>query len=221
VLVIDIQDVTHRMQATAATLAGLPGKFDAKGEDIFRAADAMDKIDPRLAARCLDAEKLREMLAKVAAGLSVTEIDVMAATALDPAVAAYSRFVWASTGPDHYALRVDGLTYAITANTLGTYTVSSQRQEKGVQPWLRIADGFSEVGAAFKAADTIVAERHAAKVGLIDAQAKWRLDGPTEKQIEWLLKKKIYSTRADVPAHLTKGQASQMLDDAFAKRGRR
>jgi hypothetical protein len=219
VLVIDIQDVTHRMQATAATLAGLPGKFDAQGEDIFRAADALDKIDPRLVARCLDAEKLRELLAKVAAGLSVSEIDVLAATNLDPAVTAYSRFVWASTGPDTFALRVNGATFSITANTLGSYTLA--RQDRTTWAWTMVAEALPDVAGAFRLADAHIAEKYADKVGLLDSSAKWRSDGPTEKQFEWLLKKGIFLNRSDIPATLTKGQASQLLDDAFAKRGRR
>jgi len=220
VLVIDIQDMSHRMQATAATLAGLPGKFDAKGEDIFRAADAMESIDPRLAARCLDLEKLREMLAKVAAGLSVSEIDVLAATNLDPAVTAYSRFVWASTAPDTYALRVNGSTFSISADTLGRYRVDYQVRDSG-KGWQALWGGLQTLEGTFRLADEHIAKTFPDKIGLIDTQAKWRTDGPSEKQIDWLLKKRVFPSRADIPPNLTKGMASQLLDDAFAKKGRR
>ena len=220
VLVIDIQDVTHRMQATAATLAGLPGKFDAKGADIFAAADEMEKIDPRLAARCLDADKLRDLIAKVAAGLSVSEIDVLAATNLDPAVSAYSRFVWASTAPDTFAIRIGTDTLALSPNTLGQYTLSRMGRAPG-GAWALLKDHIPDVREAFVLADAFISTQYPEKVGLLDAEAKWRLDGPTDKQIEWLLKKRVFQNRAEVPASLTKGQASQLLDDAFAKRGRR
>ncbi len=236
VLVIDIQDVSHRMQATAATLAGLPGKFDAQGGDIFRAAEDIDKLDPRLIARCLDAEKLRELLAKVAAGLSVSEIDVLAATNLDPAVSQFSRFVWASTGPDHFGIRVGGFTYSLSANTLGTYTLT--RQEKPNMPWVLAGGSAEDLATAFRMADTYIGENHADKIGLIDAQAKWRTDGPTGKQAQWLLKKQVFPLPAGIRSvpndpdeclrlvlkinpTLTKGQGSQLLDEAFAKRGRR
>ena len=220
VLVIDIQDVSHRMQATAATLAGLPGKFDAKGGDIFRAADELEKIDPRLAARCLDADKLRDLIAQVAAGLSVSEIDVLAATSLDPAVAAYSRFVWASTVPDTYAIRIGTDTLALAPNTLGQYTFSRMGRAPG-GAWAMLKDHLPTIGEAFALADAFIAANYPEKIGLIDAKAKWRLDGPSDKQIEWLLKKGVFPSRTEVPASLTKGQASQLLDEAFAKRGRR
>ena len=220
VLVIDIQDVSHRMQATAATLAGLPGKFDAKGGDIFRAADELEKIDPRLAARCLDADKLRDLIAQVAAGLSVSEIDVLAATSLDPAVAAYSRFVWASTAPDTYAIRIGTDTLALAPNTLGQYTFSRMGRAPG-GAWAMLKDHLPTIGEAFALADAFIAANYPEKIGLIDAEAKWRLDGPSDKQIEWLLKKGVFPSRTEVPASLTKGQASQLLDETFAKRGRR
>ena len=41
------------------------------------------------------------------------------------------------------------------------------------------------------------------------------------KQLEWLLKKRIFATQADIPSSLTRGQATQLLDAAFAKKARR
>ena len=71
-----------------------------------------------------------------------------------------------------------------------------------------------------RTADDHIAKAYPDKIGLLDTQAKWRADGPSEKQIDWLLKKGVFPSRAEVPPTLTKGQASQLLDEAFAKRGR-
>ena len=216
VIVIDIKDVSRRIQATAATLAGLPRAFDAMGGDIFELGDQMAGIDPRLAGACLDAKQLREIVAKIAQGLSVSEIDVFAGSLLDPVVEANSRFVWASVAPDTYALRVDDVTYTVAVDTLGSWKLS--RDNKVTHGWALLLRDIPDVANAFKTADAYVAQQHPDKIGLIDAKAEWRRDAPTDKQIEWLVKKGVFLSEAAIPPSLTKGQASQMLDKAFARR---
>jgi superfamily II DNA or RNA helicase len=218
-IVIDVQDVSHRMTATAATLAGLPRQFDPMGDDIFQQAEEIERLDPRLVARCLNAEKLRELLAKVAQGLSVSEIDVLSATNLDPAVTQFSRFVWASTGPETFALRVNGATFSISANTLGSFTIA--RQDRNTWAWTTVRENLPDVVSAFKFADNHIAEMYPDKLALLDSGARWRSDSPSEKQIGWLIKKGVFASRNEIPDTMTKGQASQLLDEAFAKGGRR
>lgn len=225
-IIIDVQDVSHRITATAATLAGLPRGFDSEGGDIFKAAALADKLDPRLIARCKDLAALHEMLAKVAAGMDVAEIDLLAATSVDPAVAAFSKLLWSSTAPDTFAIRVNGNTYALAPTTLGTFTLSSQDHKS--YAWSQITSGLPDVKTAFLAADDFIARTHPDKMNLLDSSAKWRKDGPSDKQCDWLCKLGIFpmpghgkTSRDMMPVTLTKGQASQLMDEAFAKKGPR
>lgn len=217
-IIIDVQDVSHRITATAATLAGLPRGFDSEGGDIFKAAALADKLDPRLIARCKDLAALHEMLAKVAAGMDVAEIDLLAATSVDPAVAAFSKLLWSSTAPDTFAIRVNGNTYALAPTTLGTFTLSSQDHKSWA--WSQVTSGLPDVKTAFLAADDFIARTHPDKMNLLDSTAKWRKDGPSPKQVEWLVKLGIFKA-GELPPTLTKGQASQLMDEAFAKKGPR
>ena len=56
---------------------------------------------------------------------------------------------------------------------------------------------------------------------LVDREARWRKQSATAKQVEWLLKKRIFASPDVIPTSLTRGQATQLLDAAFTGKKRR
>ena len=74
---------------------------------------------------------------------------------------------------------------------------------------------------AFAQADELLSHRHPQELILVDRRAAWRQARPSDKQVAMLVRKKVFPSPAEVPASLTKGQASQLLDAAFAIKGKR
>jgi superfamily II DNA or RNA helicase len=216
-LIIDVQDVTRKATCvSAATLAGLPAEFDAQGDDLFATAGKYESIDPRLAKKCLSAAQLADLMERLAAGVDVLTVDLLGATALDPVVEANSKYAWISTAPDTYGISVGKqLDIAIRANTLGQYETYFRDGQRN--PWQCVTAAVGTIEDAFGAADRFIATRFPDVGRLIDREAKWRGDPPTASQIHWLLKKKVFATRDDIPEGMTKGQASVLLDKAFGR----
>lgn len=83
---------------------------------------------------------------------------------------------------------------------MGLYNVKLNEELKGRGPSRANAFGF---------ADSMVKELYPESIKLLDTQEPWRSDPPTDKQIKHL--KKFH-----VPyEHLSKGEASQILDKLF------
>ena len=210
VLVIDVCDTLSRGACvTTASLADLPTGFDPQGEDVFALRKAMDGLDPRLAAKAKTANDIHRYVEQVAKGLSIVEIDVLAAIQIDPDVQAHSGLTWSRTGADRYAIRVATAAYTLAATTLGTWAL----EERG-QPSLPMGATITD---AFAQADELLSHRHPQELILVDRRAAWRQARPSDKQVA----KKVFPSPAEVPASLTKGQASQLLDAAFAIKGKR
>lgn len=216
-LIVDVQDVTKKATCvSAASLAGLPADFDAQGEELFGLSQKFEELDPRLAARCLTPEQLDDYLAKIAAGIDVLSVDLLAATAIDPLVERCSSYAWVSNAPDVYGLSVGKqMDVALRPDTLGVWRVY-YRDGIAKRDWATIAEAGSPE-AAFKAADAWIARTFPDIGRLIDQKARWRSDPPSSQQIHWLLKKKVFASRDDIPESMTKGQASVLLDKAFGK----
>lgn len=202
-VVLDIADTVGRIApvGAASALAGIPPQFAASGEDVFALASRLEALDPRLAARARDIAHLAEMEAAAARGLSVEQIDLEAATAIDPTIAGLSRYTWSGWN-DHYALRSGRQEYRIDATTLGAWTFRGRE--------------FAALGDAVHEADRCAGVEHPDAMVLVDRAAKWRSDQPSDKQVEWLLRKRLVADEA-AARRMTKGQASALLDTVFRR----
>lgn len=226
VLVLDVVDkLTRGICQRAASLVGLPLTIDPQGADIHKMVKAFESLDPRLAARALCADDVRKFIEQQRKGLSLVEIDVMAATEPDPAIAPHSSLMWTRLSEDTFRIElcarpVDGekprrYPYRLSPNTLGTWELVDV--STGTRHTMA---GLTDKRDAFRQADAHLQATHPDKLALVDRSARWRSVPPSPKQVEWLLKKGVFASASDVPASLTKGQATQLLDAAFAKRGR-
>lgn len=215
---IDVQDITKKRKCVSVpSLAGLPDGFDTDGEDIFAAKQRFDALDPRLAGMAHSLEEVEALLAKIAAGMSIVEVDIMAATAVDPVIESNSRLMWSSTGPDNFTIRImrDGPQLSISVNTLGYWRVMIK--DNVATPWREMHHDISDLKTAFKIADDYIAGRYETK--LIDRKAKWREDKCTPPQLGLLRKLGVFLTDKDANEFadrydMSKGQASMLIDDA-------
>jgi superfamily II DNA or RNA helicase len=225
VLVLDVVDkITRGMCQSAASLAGLPITIDPQGADIIRMASAMLKLDPRLAARALCADDVRRYIDAQKRGLSLIEIDVLAATKPDPDVARNSDLTWAKIAEDTYGIELHGrvpkgeraprIPFRLTRNTLGAWELIDGTTGA------RSTIGACEVAEAFRAADAHLRAAHPDKITLVDRSARWRAVPPSDKQREWLVKQGVFASDAAIPTGLTKGEATLLLDAAFARKKR-
>ncbi len=216
---IDVQDVTKKRNCISVpSLAGLPPSFDVQGQSIFAAKNQFDLLDPRLASLVHSVGDVERMLARVAAGMSAIEVDILGG-AVDPICEQNSRFMWALTGPDTYQIRVTtgGLRLAISANTLGEWVV---RMNQGFG-WEMLFDKLPSIERAFNLADTFIVKNH--NTMLIDRTARWRNEPCTLPQLRKLKAMRVFMSASDAEAfaaqyRLSKGQASMMIDDATARR---
>jgi superfamily II DNA or RNA helicase len=226
VLILDVVDKLSRgVCQSAASLAGLPITIDPQGADIIRMASAMLKLDPRLAARALCADDVRRFIDAQKRGLSLIEIDVLAATKPDPEVARHSDLTWAKLAEDVYGIELQGrvpkgerapkFPYRLVRNTLGAWELVDGATAS------RTTIGAIDTSEAFRAADGHLRAEHPDKIALVDRSARWRQVPPSPKQREWLVNKGVFASDAAIPTGLTKGEATSLLDAAFAKRGRR
>lgn len=229
VLVLDVVDKLSRgMCQRAASLVGLPIGIDPQGADIHKMVKAFESLDPRLAARALCADDVRRYVEQQRQGLSLIEIDVLAATEPDPEVARYSSLMWAKVAEDTYRIELKprvkpgepslgpkGFPYRLSPNTLGEWELYDVNSGK------TLAVQCTGAGDAFRQADAHLQVEHPDKLALVDRTARWRSVPPSAKQVEWLVKKRVFASLDEVPSSLTKGQATQLLDAAFAKRSRR
>lgn len=217
-LIVDVQDVTRRTTCvSAASLAGLPTGFDAQGADLFALRERLDELDPRLAARALTAEQIEEFIAKTAAGMDVIQIDLLAATSIDPTVERCSSYSWSCIAPDTYAVGLGqrGAEVSIRVDTLGQWQAFLRPTVHAT--WAPLETPVASVEEVFQRADRYILGHWPDAVRLIDRKATWRTDSPSDKQIQWLLKKKVFASRDEIPETLTKGQASTLLDKAFGR----
>jgi superfamily II DNA or RNA helicase len=226
VLILDVVDKLSRgVCQSAASLAGLPITIDPQGADIIRMASAMLKLDPRLAARALCADDVRRFIDAQKRGLSLIEIDVLAATKPDPEVARHSDLTWAKLAEDVYGIELQGrvpqgerapkFPFRLVRNTLGAWELVDGATAA------RSTIGDVDTSEAFRAADGHLRAEHPDKIALVDRSARWRQVPPSPKQREWLVNKGVFASDAAIPTGLTKGEATSLLDAAFAKRGRR
>jgi superfamily II DNA or RNA helicase len=213
-VVLDIRDSLARgLCMSPASLAGLPPKFDPQGANVFAVKKALDALDPRLAARALSSADVHRFIKATKQGLSILEIDVLAAVQTHPEVDRLSRLTWSCIGEDRYALNVAGTKYALAPNALGEWVMLAAGVARPT--------GVTNAADAFAAADAHIAYEHPDELRLVDREARWRKQAASAKQVEWLLKKRVFASRESIPDSLTRGQATTLLDAAFAKRGPR
>lgn len=205
-VVVDIADVAgNKKPLGLPTLLGLPPDFDLKGGDLLDAAQAYKELEERSASEAARVRSLDDVR------LAYDRIDLFLPPPPNPALLEFTQLIWAELGPERYQINVDGReSLHIEQDPRGGYScwlrvrVDGGGGKDGETRVLGATDSIREV---FARADKWIANNRPAAMGLLDATAEWRVDGPTEKQLKFLKRKGL-----PITADLSKGDASRMID---------
>jgi ATP-dependent helicase IRC3 len=204
-LIIDIADATKgKKPVSLPTLLGLPPDFDLKGQSFTEVAKEFEKLKdfcPGMATHVLSPEDIKN---------SYKEINLFMPPPPNPAVVEYSKFVWAETGANSFQLNLSGAdSMQIYNDALGRW-VAQIRQKSGSNYLYTPIGHASTLRTVFARTDEWIRKNRPMVVKLIDSDALWRKDSPTDKQVKLL-------RRIGVPitSELTKGMASQIISKYY------
>jgi len=204
-MIIDVADATKgKKPVSLPTLLGLPADFDLQGQSFTEVAKEFEKLKefcPGMATRVLSPDDIIN---------SYKEINLFMPPPPNPAVIEYSKFVWAEIGVNSFQLNMSNVdSMQIYYDALGRW-VSQVKQRSG-DKYTYTKIGYAQtLRTVFARTDEWIRNNRPAAITLIDADAMWRKDSPTEKQIKML-------KRIGVPitSEITKGMASQIISKYY------
>lgn len=204
-MIIDVADATKdKKPVSLPTLLGLPADFDLQGQSFTEVAKEFEKLKefcPGMATRVLNPDDIRN---------SYKEINLFMPPPPNPAVIEYSKFVWAEIGVNSFQLNMSSVdSMQIYYDALGRW-VSQVKQRSGDKYTYTTIGYARTLRTVFARTDEWIRNNRPAAISLIDADAMWRKDSPTEKQIKML-------KRIGVPitSEITKGMASQIISKYY------
>lgn len=217
-IVIDMVDIAKRHSLQAAPmLYGLPpGLSSAKGKKLGELAEAWETFQSSHPG--INVEKLGrvaiEQLQVKASTFNVWEVQSLGAFGAGRAMN------WVKTAADTFRLQYpwqDGQeTITVAPDLLGQFAVSctfrpreGNVRQRTLAPSVASADDGAAIAEAY-----VLAERRSV-TALTDKDAKWRKAPASERQLEYLRKKRI-----PFGPNLTKGTASDLIELSKARAGR-
>jgi len=201
--ILDFADTTKgRKPIGLPSLLGLPPEFDLQGQSLTDVANKYKELEdycPGEAVRVLAPDDIE---------LAYKRINLFMPPPPNEFVQQYSRFVWAEVAENDYHLGIDNNnSLRIYIDTLGRWTVEHRhRTSEGLKTTFL---GYPEdMRDAFVRSDKWIMKRFDTK--LIDSDAAWRSDGPTDAQ-----KKLLKRIGVPVTSDMTKGTASQIISKYY------
>ena len=196
-LIIDIADATvGKRPVGLPSLLGMPPDFDLEGEELTEAYAKFKRLDE------LSPEHAADVRSAADIEFAYTEIDLFKPPKPSQVVLEHSQLIWTEVTDTEYWISPDSLTkIGLSQNALGTWQIISRHTDNGTTRLFTEPD----ITAAFGRADSYIKENFK-DWKLLDSEATWRSDGPTEKQRRFL--KRI---GVKVTTDMTKGDASQII----------
>lgn len=201
--ILDFADTTKgRKPIGLPSLLGLPPEFDLQGQSLTDVAKKYKELEdycPGEAVRVLEPGDIE---------LAYKRINLFMPPPPNEFVQQYSRFVWAEVAENDYHLGVDNNnSLRIYIDTLGRWTVEHRlRNSEGLKS--TFLGHPEDMRDAFVRSDKWIMKRFDTK--LIDSDAAWRSDGPTDAQ-----KKLLKRIGVPVTSDMTKGTASQIISKYY------
>lgn len=205
VIVLDVCDSTTRHSlVTLPTLLGLPAAMNMRGRSLLGTCKAIEENlekFPHLDFSSLkDADKIEAFVESV----NLFEVK------FPPEVEMNSEFTWHPAYSGGYLLMLpEKDEVRIVQNLLEKWEVSAKIKGK------KYRGERDSMDAAFGAADDLIRKVVPEAVKLVNREAKWHKDEPTEAQMKLL--KKLYKGK-QIPTTLTKGEASKLIGAALANK---
>jgi len=204
-MIIDIADATKgKKPVSLPTLLGLPPDFDLQGQSFTEVAKEFEKLKdfcPGMATQVLNPEDIRN---------SYKEINLFMPPPPNPAIVEYSKFVWAEIGREQFQLNLSSVdSMQIYYDALGRWVAQIKARSGDKYIYTPIGHA-ANLRTVFARTDEWIRKNRPMTITLIDADALWRKDSPTDKQIKML-------RRIGVPitSELTKGMASQIISKYY------
>lgn len=201
--IIDIADTTKGKKPLGLpSLLGLPPDFDLKGKDLLESADKYNDLlaqSPGHALKCLSVDDI---------DISYKEINLFMPPPPNELVQKYSCLVWAEVGENEFHISVNPTdSLRIYIDAMGRWTVDHHRKSSATSKITTLGHP-KDMKECFARSDKWIMKNY--NTTLIDANAAWRTDAPTEKQAKILRRIGI-----QVTPEMTKGLASQIISKYF------
>lgn len=199
--IIDIADTTKGKKPIGLpTLLGMPADFDLQGEsftDVAKKFEELQAFCPGEAIRVLCPEDIQ---------LAYTRINLFMPPPPNPVVQEYSKLIWAEVAENEFHLGINSFeSIKIYCDALGRWT-TELKMRSGNTYHSKILGTTSNMRESFARTDKWIQNNRSTVLNLIDSNAAWRSDSPTDKQQKFL-------RRIGVPvtSDMTKGMASQII----------
>lgn len=205
-IILDLCDVTSGKKPVGLpTLMGLPPDFDLEGTSVMDAEKKFKELEDKSPA---EASQVRSLDAIEEAW---ERIDMFKPAPANEALLEMTDFVWTETGNENYVLHLNGSErFTISSDPLGKWNVRYLNGGEG-----KAIVSVEDLSEAFSRTDKWVKNNRSDSVKLLEADAPWRSDPPTEKQVKYLKKFKV-----PITSDMSKGQAQMILDEMFRKNPR-
>jgi len=196
-----------KVQATAAGLVGLPPDFDLEGHSLFEAAEWAEELPP-----VKRAEMFRRPMTFGELSTVLSEVDLLHELSIPEEVMGVSRLAWLKTGVAEYFLPCgnSGIdidrSAVIRCDELGRYTLHlrSKLMDYGSVPL------GTDLAESFDRADRSIHQIWPDCGQIVKANARWRDEAPTDRQITILRRFGIEDET--IAMVKTKGQARALIE---------
>jgi ATP-dependent helicase IRC3 len=204
-IVIDIADTTKGKKPIGLpTLLGLPPEFDLQGQSLTEITKKFEELQdfcPGEAVRVLNPDDIEG---------AYKRIDLFMPPPPNPTVLQYSKFIWSETGENQFYLGLNNSeSFHIYIDALGRWT-SELRVRNNSNVISKIIGYGVDMRTVFVGSDKWIQENRSQSTSLIDSDAVWRSDSPTDKQ-----KKLLKRIGVPVTSDMTKGMASQIISKYY------
>lgn len=198
--VMDICDNCHKHSLqTLPSLLGMPKDLDLKGKSVTRAKEEFERVAREFpTANLTDIHDLTDLDA-------IFEHIELFKIAYPPEASRLTELAWRKEG-DAYTINVNRERISLSQDLLGEWWVRGHIGDKAIEIQAQ------NLAGGFNAADRAIMDAGGQKT-LLAREARWKQDGPSEKQIALCRK-----LRLPIPTGATRGAVSAALDLHFARK---
>ena len=201
--ILDFVDTTKGKKPIGLpSLLGLPPEFDLQGQDLIEVAKKYKELEdycPGEAVRVLDPNDI---------DLAYKRINLFMPPPPNEFVQQYSRYVWAEVAENDFHLGIDNNnSLRIYVDALGRWLVEF-RYRSQTKNETHILGYPEDMRESFVRADRWITNNFDSK--LIESDAAWRSDGPSDAQ-----RKLLKRIGVPVTSDMTKGTASQIISKYY------
>jgi ATP-dependent helicase IRC3 len=197
VTIVDIVDATREHSLTTLPgLFGLSDDFDLEGRTTDDAEKAIEWVESNRPWVPIDRATSLSGLRYLCTKIDLFDLET------PPELAIYAEYAWTNLGNKGYRLGLtEGNAIAVVPTILDKWEV--QLRQRGRE---KTTTSKTDLRSAILAAESLVKNQFADLLPLVKLRTSWRRAPATDKQVRVLRHRKI-----EVPAGLTKGQASHLI----------